>query len=98
MMNAEKQIEEMAKVICDCCRTDGDCSNVAKSIICNAAYQEAEALKTAGYRRASEVASEIFEVIEKYLVTGSTFYGQAVHSIGVGVFAKLKKRYTEGEG
>jgi hypothetical protein len=42
-----------------------------------------------------KVAREIFEEIEKRLVTGCTFYGQAIHSIGVGTFAKLKKKFTE---
>lgn len=42
----------------------------------------------------SEIA-KIFEEIEKYLVTGTTLYGQCIHSIGVGTFAELKKKYTE---
>jgi hypothetical protein len=42
-----------------------------------------------------DVAREIFEEIEKYLVTGTTIYGQRIYAIGVGTFAELKKKYTE---
>lgn len=45
----------------------------------------------------AEVAREIFKEIEKHFVTGTTFYGQRIYSIGVSTFAELKKKYTEGE-
>ena len=55
----------------------------------------AEVLYNAGYRKTSDVAREIFEELEKYLMTGCTFHGQAIHSIGIGTFAALKKKHTE---
>lgn len=82
-MNRDKQIEEMAKLL----QLNYDMPyEFAKGL--------AEFLIDEDYRKASDVAREIFEEMEKYLVTGSTFYGQAIHSIGVGTFAKLKKKYT----
>ena len=100
-MNREKQIEEMVialtesqheydKAWHECLQNRGkrpDRENVFY----------AKFLLDKGYRKASDVAREIFEEIEKYLVTGCTFYGQAIHSIGVGTFAELKKKYTEEE-
>ena len=55
----------------------------------------AERLIEADVCKASEVTEKIFTEIEKYLVTGSTFYGQAIHSIGVVTFADLKKQMAE---
>lgn len=55
----------------------------------------AEELQRQGYRKSTDVAREIFEELEKYLVTSCTIYTQAVHAIGVGTFARLKKKYTE---
>lgn len=94
----EKQIKEMAGII-DKCYPNAKITNDFL----------AKMLYTAGYRKSTDLASEIFEEIEKYLVTGSTFYGQAIHSIGVGTFANIKKKYigkdtnvptkeSEGEG
>ena len=45
-----------------------------------------------GYAKA---VREIFEEIEKHLVTGTTYYGHCIHSIGVTTFAELKKKYME---
>ena len=96
-MDKNKQIEEMANIM-------RDTENVCQATQCpNCNYQNcdyticihmlaAETIYNAGYRK----ASEIFEQIEKHFVTGCTFYGQAIHSIGVGTFAKLKKEYVEG--
>lgn len=91
-MNKDKQIEEMAEAIEKARIKATDTTN---SMNYGFGGWYAKELYNAGYRKASEVAREIFEVIEKYLVTGSTFYGQAIHSIGVGTFAELKKKYTE---
>lgn len=106
-MSSDKQIEEMAKVMNECCnRYDEqgnhlgnkcyECEEWSDDNNCCCSYnrKEATALYNAGYRKASEVAEEIFAEIEKYLVTGSTLYGQVIHTIGVGTFAQLKKKYT----
>jgi hypothetical protein len=95
-MNRDKQIEEMAEEILQ------EYTNCYSEV-------DQEHLEKMLSKFASDVAREIFEEIEKYLVTGSTFYGQAIHSIGVGTFANLKKKYigedtnvptkeSEGEG
>lgn len=55
-------------------------------------YEEATGLKQAK----QEVAREIFEEMEKYLVTGTTYYGHCIYTMGVATFAELKKKYTEG--
>lgn len=90
----EKQIEEMAK---DTCCIKNICPNFCNPSEYCTSVKFSKKAYNAGYRKASDVAREIFEEIEKYLVTGSTFYGQPIHSIGVGTFAVLKKKYTEGE-
>lgn len=46
----EKQIEEMAKAICEICKCDGDCD----ATICSSAFVEAESLYNAGYRKQSK--------------------------------------------
>lgn len=47
-MDKKKQIEELAKTICDICRQKTDCSN---GQICTMAYIEAEGLYKADYRK-----------------------------------------------
>ena len=44
-----------------------------------------------GYKKA---VMEIFEDFERYFVTGNTYYGHCIHTIGVTTFADLKKKYT----
>jgi len=44
-----------------------------------------------------DVAREIFEEIEKHLVTGTTYYGHCIYTIGCGAFAELKKKYPEAK-
>ena len=95
-MSKDKHIEEMAKVLCkDCARDALPCSLTITGIMCDAVMEQAEALYNAGYRKSTDVASEIFEELEKYLVTSCTIYTEAVHAIGVGTFARLKKKHTE---
>lgn len=49
-----------------------------------------------GYAEAkTEVTREIFEEIEKHLVSGTTYYGHCIYTLGVGTFAELKKKRTE---
>ena len=91
-----KQIEEMAKATMFHCRIDNQCGSCHWST-CNECL--AEALYNAGYRKASDVAREIFEEIEKeygencgaYRIDDLT-YGQLWDFL-----AELKKKY-ESEG
>lgn len=48
-MNKDKQIEEMARLMCEGCADYGDC----KYDICDATLDEAERLYNAGYRKQS---------------------------------------------
>ena len=54
---------------------------------------ETEFLAELGYRKASEVAREIFEEIDKMLDP----YGRYLKILRLGEYAELKKKYTEGE-
>ena len=85
-MNREKQIEEMAKIIHPYCKAP--CPN-GGCIGCFS-YRLSEALYNAGYRKASEVAREIFEEIEQATKNHGITYTQRK-------IAELKKKYTEGE-
>lgn len=91
-MKPNEQIAEMAKILCkqysldecDICIGCPDCI----------AEDEAKALYTAGYRKASEVAREIFAEIERTCIDSfGCFYLGATR----GPFAELKKKYLEGE-
>ena len=50
-MSKEKQIEEMAKVMCDRCKVIFDCTSTE---MCSECTADAEALYNAGYRKQSE--------------------------------------------
>lgn len=101
-MNKEKQIEEMIKEIekCSCLYTPCDrecaqCSNV--EMYDDSINHIARTVYEAGYRKASEVAREIFEEIEKITMHNVTSsYGLYLMSMGEAAFAKIKKKYTEG--
>ena len=81
MENREKQIEEMADILCEAkghdCNGGDDCRCV----------KQAEALYNAGYRKASEVAEEIFAEIEEHIML----------EFNEVAYAELKKKYTEIE-
>jgi hypothetical protein len=67
-MDREKQIEEMAKVLHERCREiSEDTESLAKLEAQGKTMPDdfAEALHNAGYRKASEVAEEIFAEIEE---------------------------------
>ena len=77
-MSGEKQIEEIKKVLNECCnRYDAqgnhignkcyECEEWSDNNYCCCSYntKEATALYNAGYRKASEVARKIFEDIER---------------------------------
>lgn len=96
-MNKEKQIEEM-KLILD--KAEEEYSEIWNEWFYD--YKEngkidheflffAKVLYNAGYRKASEVAREIFEQIEKYFM----YDGKYIGHISQSKFAELKKKYTE---
>ena len=94
-MNKDKQIEEMAKLLCeDCGRTTSPCADDGG--MCTAVYGQAEYLYNAGYRKASDVAREIFEEIESNM-TDIRMEFATLRAIGGNAFEKLKKKYTEGD-
>ena len=94
-MNKEKQIDEIAKLICtypQCIHYNiiGECVNAECQIV-----DIAENLYEKGYRKASEVAREFIEAVDSMMecitaMTGCSF-------AYVGKYAELKKKYTEGE-
>jgi DNA-directed RNA polymerase subunit F len=90
-MSRDKQIEEMAKAVCHLDRTCDECMT---SFECKA-MMYAKRFYNAGYRKASEVAEEIFaeigELINEYL-DGRSYRHEFLTKI-----AELKKKYTQGE-
>ena len=90
MKNKDKQIEEMCKIVCQC-NNNGTCIISLRPCDCECSLAtELGKLYNAGYRKASEVAREIFEEIDRMCI--DTF-GNFNHR----VFAELKEKYTEGE-
>ena len=64
-MIREKQIDEMAKVMCNDCATSlAPCDLNKTGIMCDACKEQANALYNAGYRKASDVARETIEAIK----------------------------------
>ena len=100
-MNKDKQIEEMASIIGDCKSTpDEICDKHLKCADCKASR-----CYNAGYRKASEVAREIFAEIENKLQANMSgeFRGDSVEWFDyfelhlAEDIAELKKKYTESE-
>ena len=108
-MSRDKQIDEMVKVMCgnrEAYKTCKSCklANVNAIAYCRIEHY-AECLAKEGYRKASDVAREIFEEIEHLLDN----YHSACHPIGAieaytyyegglgDAIADLKKKY-ESEG
>ena len=85
-MNRDKQIEEMAKNVCHLDRTCNECMT---SFECKA-MMYAKRFYTAGYRKSTEVAREIFEEIEKVVN-----YALCVDITDWSAYNELKKKYTE---
>ena len=84
-MSRDKQIEEMAKATCKSRFKQDEplCKKCTEKCI----YREiAKLMSDAGYRKADEVAREIFEEIEEYILL----------EWNEEAYAKLKKKYTEG--
>ena len=94
-MSRDKQIEEMASIMNLPC--SGRCEE-CPSLDCGCLEKlRAVSLYNAGYRKATEVAEEIFAEIEasakvKYWRGG----GLVVFEVNGEDFAELKKKYTEG--
>lgn len=85
-MNRDKQIEEMAEIIGQ--TTDFD-------TMWDEIYASANALYTAGYRKSTDLAREIFEEIEEARQRCRRLpYGWALFKE---MIAELKKKYTEGK-
>ena len=81
----KKQIDELTKHIYSMLRADAMSRAMASML-----YGE-------GYRKASEVAREIFEEVQKYTIMKVVRDGKIVFDC-TKQFAELKKKYTEGEG
>ena len=97
-MSKEKQIEEMARDICEHYNSDGTCYHDGKpcDFKCEG-FTDAQYLYEKGYRKASDVAEEIFAEIEEYMLPaliGNKFPAKVINP---DKFAELKKKYTEGE-
>jgi purine nucleoside permease len=90
-MSKDKQIEEMTKTILDVDRSyyGMECDEIQAKVEANAIYN-------AGYRKASEVAEEIFAEIEKILDQKFSI-NHGVVLISKEEFAELKKKYTESK-
>lgn len=67
----EKQIEEMAKDMCDCCRK-AVTNDTCEETLCCGVIQHAEAIYNAGYRKQSEGEWTIFAVHGKHY--GQVYY------------------------
>ena len=86
MDNRDKQIEEMARIMCNC-YDSGDCKMHGNScdLKCISGFN-ALGLYNAGYRKASDVAEEIFAEIERGECKLSDFVSKSY-------LAELKKKY-----
>ena len=90
-MSRDKQIEEMAK---DICRVEERCIVGCQPTQKCRAHKYAERAYNAGYRKASEVAREIFEEIGK--IINEYLDGRSYRHEFCTKIAELKKKYTEG--
>jgi hypothetical protein len=99
MQNQDKQIEEMAQAVCELYKEFGSCEacDAELDIDGEPCIHEcfAKAFYNAGYRKASDVAREIFdevgELINEYL-DGRSYRHEFLTKI-----AELKKKYTKEE-
>ena len=88
-MDREKQIEEIAKVMCGGCPDNKECIHC----LC-ADWYRAEALYNAGYRKQSEVAMEIIgEILSSHTLDIDGFF--TMHESEL---TELKKKYTKESG
>ncbi len=101
-MSRDKQIEEMCAIMADAsyaaCEDTPlvpESAGICDKVDCHRC-KEARRLMSAGYRKASEVAREIFEDLENTMITyGEVESALYYKQIGYNSFAELKKKYTE---
>lgn len=94
-LNKDKQIEEMAKDIEQARIKATDTTN---SMNYGFGVWYAKELYEKGYRKASEVAEEIFAEIDNLMLDGAIGGKYPIKVINPDKYAELKKKYTEGEG
>lgn len=96
-MDKEKQIEEMARDLCRLSCTCEECQTVPshKKDKCKAKVYAKRAYDK-DYRKASEVAREIFEEIDKIVIRKVIHHGEIAYDV-TDEYAELKKKYTESE-
>lgn len=91
-MSRDKQIEEMARTMCF--QSESCTAESCTKVNCEKTWL-AENLYNAGYRKASDVAEEIFaeigEIVNEYL--DGRIYTHEFCTI----LAELKKKYTQGK-
>ena len=93
----DTDIKRIATKICSNFN-DGICCVDCSVCILNCEYKLlAEHLYNAGYRKASDVAREIFEEIESIVDKRTAWNGNIYNLLLKRDFAELKKKYTEGE-
>ena len=85
MDSKENQVEQMANDIWVSCPT--------QDMTYGETVFTAEALIAKGYRKASDIAREIFEEIDKLAKEGGVIWTNYARA----VLAELKKKYTESE-
>lgn len=96
-MMRDKQIEEMARDICHLPRTCDECEVGAINGYRCQSKKYAERAVDKGYRKASDVAREIFEEIDDIRLEHS--YGEIDgNELNVKLFNLKKKYESEGEG
>ena len=98
-MKAEKQIEEMAKILNRACVED-ECSECPYQELRHEEYacldlNMASTLYTAGYRKSTDVAREIFTWFDENAVNLNFVTGN--FEVNFGRYLELKKKYTEGK-
>lgn len=94
----DKQIEEMAKDMCEY-YYEGTCYQDKKPCDCKCEiFTDAQYLYAKGYRKASSVAEEIFEEIDKLIIRRMRADISLIDDRLVTDIAEFKKKYTEGEG
>ena len=89
----EKQIEEMARLLCGQAKSCNECSVHKPCLMMNCA----RILTDNGYRKASDVAREIFEELEKLMLDGAIGGKYPTKVINPEKYDELKKKY-ESEG
>jgi hypothetical protein len=90
-MSRDKQIEEMAKTVCHLDRT---CDQCMTSFECKA-MTYAKRFYDKGYRKASEVAREIFEEIEENLNNLIRYYKEKRKYVTEIEYSELEQRYCD---